>query len=309
MMHPITTVTIGATADTQNSCGFFFLWKYMVEIIIFFFLFWFYSTNLTRWFLHVSSLLIFVDKIMDIKRERLPVVLWRGGKKGRLCLIAHSPISTAESCENGKPLLLINNKYKVKSAVWIDMPKPPNDLQMEWFHLKEKERCLWYGIGIETWCLNLKTAFRTETTLVLVVNCFNPRKPLSCWRLMMVAVPPMKPVMVECDKKSTKIPSLHSQYRYVSSYIFGSRKQTINEYRSSYLRTPKIVCKIPVQNAVVKTKLRYNVGSSSGDTFSLMVEAISKDDAAMVPTARYLEVPNTAYTKGGIKLESEKEHE
>lgn len=50
---------------------------------------------------------------------------------------------------------------------------------------------------------------KTETTSVLVVKCFNPNMPLSCCRQIIVAVPPMKPVIVECERKSTTIPSLH----------------------------------------------------------------------------------------------------
>jgi len=53
-----------------------------------------------------------------------------------------------------------------------------------------------------------KIEWRTDTTSVLCVKWTSPKMPLSCCRRMMIAVPPMKPVMVECDKKSTNIPNL-----------------------------------------------------------------------------------------------------
>lgn len=48
----------------------------------------------------------------------------------------------------------------------------------------------------------------TETTPVLVVKCFNPSNPFICCKMMSSAVPPMNPVIVECDRKSTNRPNL-----------------------------------------------------------------------------------------------------
>lgn len=71
-----------------------------------------------------------------------------------------------------------------------------------------------------------------------------------------------------------------------------------------YLKKPKAVWKRPVKSVAVKTKCRYNVGLSLGDTFAPIVSAISNDEAATVPTARCFELPKTAYINGGTKLES-----
>lgn len=54
----------------------------------------------------------------------------------------------------------------------------------------------------------------------------------------------------------------------------------------------------------VNTKLRYKAGLSVGETVSPIVLAMSKEQAATVPTAKFFELPNTAYIKGGTKLES-----
>nr|GMC68691.1 Os03g0195475 [Ipomoea batatas] len=53
-----------------------------------------------------------------------------------------------------------------------------------------------------------KTARKTDTISVCVVKCCNPSMPFSCCKHISIAVPPINPVMVECDKKSTIIPSL-----------------------------------------------------------------------------------------------------
>jgi hypothetical protein len=57
-------------------------------------------------------------------------------------------------------------------------------------------------------------------------------------------------------------------------------------------------------NVAVKTKWRYNAGSSLGDTTSEMVACRSNEHAATVPTARCFEFPKRAYIRGGTKLES-----
>ena len=62
---------------------------------------------------------------------------------------------------------------------------------------------------MKTSFLLCKIALRTCTTSVLEVKCFNPSMPFICCRHIITAVPVMNPVIVECDKKSTRIPSLH----------------------------------------------------------------------------------------------------
>lgn len=49
----------------------------------------------------------------------------------------------------------------------------------------------------------------TETRSVFGVKCFIPSIPLSCCKMMIVAVPPMNPVIVDRDRKSTISPNLH----------------------------------------------------------------------------------------------------
>lgn len=66
-----------------------------------------------------------------------------------------------------------------------------------------------------------KIARKTEATSVWVVKCFKPSMPFSCCKQIIIAVPPINPVMVECDRKSTKIPSLHKPNK-LHLYIYTS---------------------------------------------------------------------------------------
>lgn len=62
------------------------------------------------------------------------------------------------------------------------------------------------------------TARKTDTASVFLVKCFIPKNPFNCCRHINIAVPPMNPVMVECDKKSTNIPSLHHKTTIIIMY-------------------------------------------------------------------------------------------
>lgn len=73
----------------------------------------------------------------------------------------------------------------------------------------------------------------------------------------------------------------------------------------SHLKIPKQAWKAPVIKVVVKIKWRYSCGSVSGFATLDIVWPISSDAAAIVPTAMCLELPKTAYTRGGTKLESD----
>jgi len=116
----------------------------------------------------------------------------------------------------------------------------------------------------------------TETTSVEVVKCSRPRMPLSCWRHTTVAAPPMNPTIVACDRKSTMKPNL---------------------------RRPSEAWKTPAKKVAVKARCRYRAGFSVGDTSLPSMEPMSSDATATVPTARSLELPISAYTSGGTKLE------
>lgn len=59
----------------------------------------------------------------------------------------------------------------------------------------------------------------TETTPVVLVKCFKPSNPFICCKMISVAVPPMNPVIVECDKKSTNIPSLHWYHHLQMNFV------------------------------------------------------------------------------------------
>ena len=159
-----------------------------------------------------------------------------------------------------------------------------------------------------TSCLLLMMAFTTSIKLVFCEKCIIPNTPFSCWRMRITAVPAMKPLMVEWEKKSTNIPSLQQQVlEFETWYTWSQTQQPWKSVRRkmSYLKTPKAAWKTPVTKVVVKIKWRYKVGSSFGSTTVCMVWPISNDAAAIVPTAMCLELPKTAYTRGGTKLESD----
>lgn len=75
-----------------------------------------------------------------------------------------------------------------------------------------------------------------------VVKCavLMPRKPLSCWRAIVIAAPPIKPTIAACDRKSIKNPNLNAKikikkqcnHKIVIMYI----KQTIVAAGSSCTR-------------------------------------------------------------------------
>jgi hypothetical protein len=74
--------------------------------------------------------------------------------------------------------------------------------------------------------------------------------------------------------------------------------------RPAYLRRPSEAWKTPAKKVAVKARFMYSVGFSVGDTWLLSMEPMSSDATATVPTARSLELPISAYTSGGTKLES-----
>ena len=53
-----------------------------------------------------------------------------------------------------------------------------------------------------------KTECITEIISVFFVNFFMPRKPLSCWRAIVMAAPAIKPTIAAWDRKSIKKPNL-----------------------------------------------------------------------------------------------------
>lgn len=61
---------------------------------------------------------------------------------------------------------------------------------------------------ITPWWTEPQTERITDMISVCLVNFFMPRKPLSCWRDIVMAAPPIKPTMAAWDRKSIKNPNL-----------------------------------------------------------------------------------------------------
>lgn len=67
---------------------------------------------------------------------------------------------------------------------------------------RERER------ELTPWWAEPHTDCITETISVFFVNLEMPRKPLSCWRAIVMAAPPMKPTTAAWDRKSIRKPNL-----------------------------------------------------------------------------------------------------
>ena len=70
------------------------------------------------------------------------------------------------------------------------------------------------------------------------------------------------------------------------------------------LRKPREAWKRPAKKVEVKASWRKSMGSLRGDTSCLSMDPSISDAIDTGPTARSLELPRTAYTSGGTKLES-----
>lgn len=87
----------------------------------------------------------------------------------------------------------------------------------------------------------------------------------------------MNPTMAACDRKSTTKP---------------------------ILRMPRPAWNTPAKKVAVKARCMYSSGFSAGGASFPSNAGNSSDPTAVVPTARSLELPITAYTSAGTKLES-----
>jgi hypothetical protein len=56
----------------------------------------------------------------------------------------------------------------------------------------------------------------TEMMSVAVVKRSRPSMPLSCCRITTVAAPPMNPMIVACDSKSTMKPNLQPTRKQIN---------------------------------------------------------------------------------------------
>lgn len=70
------------------------------------------------------------------------------------------------------------------------------------------------------------------------------------------------------------------------------------------LNNPREAWKKPAKEVAVKASWRKRTGSLAGDTSWLSIEPKIREAIDTGPTARSLELPSTAYTSGGTKLES-----
>lgn len=79
----------------------------------------------------------------------------------------------------------------------------------------------------------------------------------------------------------------------------------LNGFREKIdLKNPREAWKRPAKKVEVKANWRNKIGSCVGETSCLNIDPINSDAIDTGPTARSLELPSTAYTSGGTKLES-----
>ena len=159
----------------------------------------------------------------------------------------------------------------------------------------------------------------TEMMSVFLVKFAIPRKPLSCWRAMVMAAPAMNPTMAAWDKNSMINPSL--QQSTISLYGKLSTLRT-QEGRTAYLRTacltmitlqvathlrnPSTAWVTPAKNVAVKASRVYSSWFFLGSNSFWRRVPSSSETTATGPMAISLELPIIAYIKGGTKLLSEK---
>jgi hypothetical protein len=70
------------------------------------------------------------------------------------------------------------------------------------------------------------------------------------------------------------------------------------------LRMPREAWKMPAKSVAVKASCRNSIGSAVGLTACRSMDPMISDEMDTGPTARSRELPRTAYTIGGTKLES-----
>lgn len=63
-------------------------------------------------------------------------------------------------------------------------------------------------LELTPWWAEATTECITEIISDFLVNFFMPRKPLSCWRAIVTAAPPIKPTMAAWERKSMRKPNL-----------------------------------------------------------------------------------------------------
>lgn len=146
-----------------------------------------------------------------------------------------------------------------------------------------------------------KTDCITGMNPIFVVKWTIPSSPFSCWSDTMIAAPPMNPVSVGFDRKSTMKPNLQEpttaceimleEVLWWSQWVCGL---SISRCKVEIcLRRPKLAWKTPAKKVAVKASWRYRVGSLSGETTSLNMDPMTNDAIDTGPTARSLELPRT----------------
>lgn len=89
------------------------------------------------------------------------------------------------------------------------------------FHFSFLRECVCF---LTPWWAEVRTERITETRSLFFVNflVLIPNRPLSCWRAMVMAAPPINPTIAAWDKKSIKKPNLNkkTQQKKFNLYIY-----------------------------------------------------------------------------------------
>lgn len=88
----------------------------------------------------------------------------------------------------------------------------------------------------------------------------------------------------------------------VDFFLKDQKKKKLK--RSQYLNNPNMAWKVPAKNVTVNTRLVYPMGSIAGSTRPGIMEDSSIETTATGPIAISLELPITAYIRGGTTLVS-----
>ena len=164
----------------------------------------------------------------------------------------------------------------------------------------EKKHEILIGSWTET-----QTALMTDTTSVLSVQWLSPSRPFNCCSPLTMEAPPMNPLIAE--RESTRKPNLKKdRCKRLISESKESRLIVITRLQRLYLNRRNVDWKIPVKNVTVKTvfPIGSRIWSMFGSAILWAIDESKSDTMAIGPMAISLEVPITAYTRGGTTLVS-----
>lgn len=132
-------------------------------------------------------------------------------------------LATRRNARNAAPITIVGQFHCRHSSIF--------EIQRVWFYILNIE------VGGEReltpWWAELKTECMTEIRSAFLVKFLMPKNPLSCWRAMVMAAPPMKPTTAAWERKSIKNPSLSHKHNHALRFSVSTfMKPTKSKFHS-----------------------------------------------------------------------------